>query len=126
MWLWGWMYPGSPLCHNLVAVVGTHIISELTAESTHACAGEDWHVAAEHGITMIERVDSALRAGDAAKKEKLKGEIKDLLDPIEVIMSKGVDNVTKMRQERDRERGGGGGGERERLEIERKRTIRGK
>lgn len=64
----------------------------------HACAGEGWHIAAARGDAKIRRVESALQAEDAAKKEKMKGEIKDLLDAIDAIMDKGVDNVTKIRQ----------------------------
>lgn len=61
-------------------------------------------MAAEQGNAVITRAEYMRQAEDAAGKEKLKGEIKDLLDPIEVIMDKGVDNVTKIRQEKERER----------------------
>lgn len=55
---------------------------------------EDWHIAAAQGRKAIRSLDEAARS---AEKDKLKGEIKDLLEPIETIMGKGVDNVTKIR-----------------------------
>lgn len=58
---------------------------------------EDWHIEATHGLETIGKVDSMHEAERSAEKTKLKAEIKDLLDPIQIIMDEGVDNVTKIR-----------------------------
>lgn len=54
---------------------------------------EDWHIAAARGQKAIRNLDKAARSA----KEKLRGEMKDLLAPIETIMDSGVDDVTKIR-----------------------------
>lgn len=70
----------------------------MTNEPALLYTGEDWYSVAQSGLASIKRVEGRFEAEEAAKRERLKREIKDLLKPIDSIMDRGIDNVTKIRQ----------------------------
>lgn len=70
----------------------------MTNESVLFHTGEIWYDVAQSGLESIKRVEGRFEAEGAAKRERLKREIKGLLEPIDAIMERGIDNVTKIRQ----------------------------